>query len=109
MKKQLIENSALLVIDVQESFKAGGRWERRGNHDFEKNVAALVDAYRESSLPVIFILHTDEDAAFQQDSEYFRIMDFLTRRDDEPLLVKNTRNSFTSTSLQQRLAVLGVR
>jgi nicotinamidase-related amidase len=36
-------------------------------------------------------------------------MDFLQRRDDEPLLVKNTRNAFTSTDLQQRLEALGVR
>jgi hypothetical protein len=36
-------------------------------------------------------------------------MDFMERRGDEPLLVKNTRNSFTSTDLQQRLDKLGIR
>ena len=35
-------------------------------------------------------------------------MDFILRRDDEPLLIKNTRNSFTSTDLQSRLDALGV-
>ena len=108
MKKQSIEKSALLVIDVQDSFKAGSRWERRGNLAFERNVGAMVDAYREAQLPVFFVMHTDEDDAFQKTSPYFRIMDFLTRSDDEPLVIKNTRNSFTSTDLQKRLDDLGV-
>ncbi|HEV3050892.1 MAG TPA: isochorismatase family protein, partial [Longimicrobium sp.] len=38
-----------------------------------------------------------------------RLQPFLDRRDDEPLLRKNTRNAFTSTDLAERLAVLGVR
>jgi nicotinamidase-related amidase len=108
MNKQPIDHSALLVIDVQDSFKSTSRWDRRGNLEFERNVAALVDAYRAASLPVIFVLHTDDDPGFQVTSPYFRLMDFLTRRDDEPLLIKNTRNAFTSTDLQQRLAELGV-
>jgi nicotinamidase-related amidase len=109
MQKQSIDRSALLVIDVQDSFKATPRWERRGNPDFERNVAALVDAWREASLPVIFVLHTDADSAFETTSPHFRLMDFLTRRDGEPLLIKNTRNAFTSTDLQKRLEALGVK
>lgn len=35
-------------------------------------------------------------------------MDFVERRETEPLLVKDTRNSFTSTDLQRRLDALGV-
>jgi nicotinamidase-related amidase len=35
-------------------------------------------------------------------------MSFLDRREDEPLLHKNTRNSFTSTDLQKRLTALGI-
>jgi nicotinamidase-related amidase len=108
MNKQPIDRSVLLVIDAQDSFKAGPRWDRRSNRDFERNVSALIDAYREANLPVVFILHTDEDDAFRRDSPAFKLMDFIRRRDSEPLLVKNTRNAFTSTDLQQRLDALGV-
>lgn len=108
MEKQPIDRSALLVIDVQDSFKELPRWQRRNNPGFEDNVAALIDAYRDAALPVVFILHTDDDAPFHRDSPAFKLMDFIRRRDTEPLLVKNTRNSFTSTDLQQRLAALGV-
>jgi nicotinamidase-related amidase len=109
MNKQPIERSALLVIDVQDSFKVAARWDRRSNPDFDRNVTALIDAWRASELPVIFILHTDDDPGFERNSPHFKLMDFIQRRESEPLLIKNTRNSFTSTDLQQRLDALGVR
>ncbi len=59
-----IGQSALLVVDAQDSFKVdANKWERRNNRDFEKNVGRLIDAYREAKLPVIFFIHTDEDPA----------------------------------------------
>jgi nicotinamidase-related amidase len=104
-----IAQSALLVIDAQDSFKVGPRWARRNNPAFEKNVSALVEAYRAAHLPVVFFLHTDSDEAFAKDSPSFKLMDFLTPRRDEPVMVKNTRNCFTSTTLQPHLIEKGVR
>lgn len=104
-----IEQSALLVVDVQDSFKLGSRWERRSNPHFEENLTRLIDAWREASLPVIFILHNDPDPGFEVGNPLVRIMDFLSPRESEPTLTKNTRNSFTSTDLQKRLDALGVR
>ena len=104
-----IAQSALLVIDAQDSFKVGPRWGRRNNPAFEKNVSALVEAYRAAHLPVVFFLHTDSDEAFAKDSPSFKLMDFLKPGRDEPVMVKNTRNCFTSTSLQPYLIDKGVR
>jgi nicotinamidase-related amidase len=104
-----IAQSALLVIDVQDSFKVGPRWARRNNPAFEKNVSALVQAYRAAHLPVVFFLHTDSDEAFAKDSPSFTLMDFLKPGKDEPVMVKNTRNCFTSTTLQPYLIEKGVR
>jgi nicotinamidase-related amidase len=104
-----VSQSALLVIDAQDSFKTGARWNRRSNPDFEKNVAALIDAYRTARLPVVFFLHTDKDEGFARDSPSFKLMDFLKPRADEPVMVKNTRNCFTSTTLQPYLLEKGVR
>ena len=103
-----IERSALLVIDVQDSFKAGPRWARRSSPKFEENIDWLVQAYRTAGLPVIFVLHTDPDDGFATDSPYFKLMDFIDRQEEEPLLIKNTRNAFTSTNLQDRLWEKGV-
>lgn len=104
-----ISQSALIVIDVQDSFKAGSRWEQRSNPSFESNLTKLVEGYRKASLPVVFILHTDPDPGFREDSPHFKLMSFLTRRPDEALFVKSTRNAFTSTALQPHLLSKGVR
>ena len=104
-----ISQSALLVIDAQDSFKAGPRWKGRSNPEFEKNVDALIQAYRSAGLPIIFFLHTDEDEAFTADSSYFKLMDFIQRKPNEPLIVKSTRNCFTSTGLGGMLLEKGVR
>jgi nicotinamidase-related amidase len=108
-KQVPIEQSALLVIDAQDSFKVGPRWARRNNPDFEMNVSSLIEAYRAAHLPVVFFLHTDSDEAFAKDSPSFKLMDFLKPRKDEPVMVKNTRNCFTSTTLQPYLIEKGVR
>jgi nicotinamidase-related amidase len=104
-----ITQSALLVVDAQDSFKATPRWERRNNPDFEKNVGALIAAYRAANLPVVFFLHTDSDEGFATDSPLFKLMDFIKPRSGEPVFIKNTRNCFTSTPLQPYLLEKGVR
>jgi nicotinamidase-related amidase len=104
-----IQQSALLVIDAQDSFKIGPKWERRNNLEFEKNVTALIEAYRAVHLPVVFFLHTDSDEGFGTDSPHFKLMNFIQPRKDEPVFVKNTRNCFTSTALGPYLLERGVR
>jgi nicotinamidase-related amidase len=104
-----LSESALLVVDAQDSFKVDPKWERRNNRDFERNVSALIDAHRTAGRPVIFFLHTDPDPGFERDSEYLRLMDFITVNPGEPVMLKDTRNAFTSTTLQAHLLSLGVR
>lgn len=104
-----IKQSALLVVDVQDSFKVGSRWQRRSNPSFESNLDRLIRGYREAGLPVIFVLHNDPDPGFRPGDPEVRLMDFLRREEGDPLLQKNTRNSFTSTNLQEILGARGVR
>src|SRR4051812_23231999 len=104
-----LPQSALLVVDAQDSFKVGPRWARRNNHRFEHNVSSLIDAYRAAGLPVIFFLHTDSDPGFECDSVHVRLMDFIQPTASEPVMLKDTRNAFTSTTLQATLLTLGVR
>ena len=105
-----LTESALLVVDAQESFKLDAkRWQRRNNPNFERNVGALIDAYRAADLPVIFILHSDDDPGFSTDSPYYKLMDFISPKPGEPIVHKDTRNAFTSTNLQSILLHHGVR
>jgi nicotinamidase-related amidase len=105
-----ISQSALLVVDAQDSFKLDTKkWERRNNRDFEKNVGRLIEAYREAKLPVIYFIHTDEDPGFNTDHPLFKLMDAIAPRSTEPVIQKNTRNAFTSTGLSALLLEKGVR
>jgi nicotinamidase-related amidase len=108
-KQVPVAESALLVIDAQDSFKAGDRWERRNNKEFEKNVGQLIRIYREHDLPVIYFLHTDDDPGFEKTSPYYKLMDFLSPLESEPVIHKNTRNVFTSTGLPELLMEKQVR
>lgn len=102
-------NTALLVVDIQDSFKySAERWASRNNPGFEENVTKLIGTFREASLPIVFFLHTDGDPGFAIDDPLFRLMDFLDYRESDPLLVKSTRNAFTSTDLHERLQAIGV-
>ena len=108
-KKVPISESALLVIDAQDSFMLGERWARRDNKQFEKNVGRLVELYRQHGLPVIFFLHSDDDPGFERSSLHYKLMDFLSPLGSEPVLHKETRNVFTSTGLPALLMEKGVR
>jgi nicotinamidase-related amidase len=95
--------NALLVIDIQDSFKALPRWEHRNNPAFEANVLRLIERFRSAGEPVIYFLHSAEAEYFSVDDPEYRLMDFLAPRDGEPVLHKTSRNCFTTTNLLQLL------
>jgi nicotinamidase-related amidase len=102
-------NNALLVIDIQDSFRISpARWASRNNPKFEENVTNLIATYRDAGRPILFVLHNDSDPGFRPGDPEVRLMSFLDRRDSDPLITKNTRNAFTSTDLEARLDALGI-
>ncbi|WP_285682475.1 cysteine hydrolase family protein [Actinoplanes sp. NBRC 103695] len=102
---------ALLVIDVQESFRVRESWNEVSNPDVAEDVGLLVDAARAAGQAVIWVLHAEpgSDTPFDPESGHVRLIDGLAPRDGEPVLTKTSRNAFTTTNLQQRLTTLGVR
>jgi nicotinamidase-related amidase len=102
-------STALLVVDIQDSFRISPeRWATRNNPGFEENVTKLIATFREASLPIYFVLHHDSDPGFRVGDPEVRLMDFMDKREFDPLIVKNTRNAFTSTDLHQRFQQAGV-
>ena len=109
VEEVLLAQSALLVIDVQDSFLAGERWARRSNPDFEQSLSRLIDLYHRHRLQVFFVLHHDKDPGFRDNDPEVRLMQFIHRLPGDPLIEKWTRNCFTSTRLQPLLLARGVR
>lgn len=100
---------ALLVVDVQDSFKVdAARWAERNNPEFERNVTALIDAFEQHEQAIFYILHQDEDDGFRPSDEAARLSDFLSPREHDLTLTKNTRGSFASTDLDARLKALQI-
>ena len=62
---QLHQNTALLIIDVQQGFN-DARWGERNNPEAEQNIAWLLQAWRALGMPVIHIQHDSRapDGAF---------------------------------------------
>ena len=52
--------TALVVVDVQKGFDDGNYWGRRNNPECERNVADLIESWRDQAQPVVFVRH-DED------------------------------------------------
>ncbi|GIF09977.1 cysteine hydrolase family protein [Actinoplanes teichomyceticus] len=102
---------ALLVIDVQESFRARPLWRAVDNPEVIANVRRLVDAARAAGRLVVWVLHAEPGTGdtFDPARGFVRVMDELTPAAGEPVLTKTVHNAFTTTDLQHRLTVAGVR
>jgi nicotinamidase-related amidase len=102
---------ALIVIDVQESFRARPMWQTLDNPSLIDNVQRLVAAARSAGDRVIWVLHAEpgEGGVFDPANGYVRIVDELRPEGDEPTIVKTSHNAFTTTNLQQLLTAAGVR
>jgi nicotinamidase-related amidase len=101
---------ALLVIDVQESFRQHPMWQTISNPAIAKDVSRLVDAARATGDLVIWILHTEpgSDSVFDPASGHIRFIDPLAPAPGEPVLTKTSINAFTTTNLQQLLVSRGI-
>lgn len=102
---------ALIVIDVQESFRQRPIWQAVHNPDIADDVNALVAAARADGDLVVWVLHSEPGSCdvFDPVNGHVRLMPELDYRDGEPLLVKTSVNSFTTTNLAQLLNQHGVR
>jgi nicotinamidase-related amidase len=102
--------TALLVIDVQESFRARPDWEQVDNPRLGEQVERLVSATRRKGDTVFWVLHSEPGTGgvFDPELGHVRVFDELSPDPEEPLVVKTTANAFTTTGLQQQLVQRGI-
>ncbi|MGI5488040.1 cysteine hydrolase family protein [Microtetraspora malaysiensis] len=105
-------NRALIVIDVQESFRARPLWEQIANPKIADPVNRLVRLARANGDLVVWVLHTEPGSGdvFDPALGHVRLLDELDQpQPGEPVLRKTSHNAFTTTNLQQLLTEAGVR
>ena len=103
--------TALVVIDVQESFRVRPLWHAVSNPAIAERVATLVDAARAAGDLVVRVLHAEPGSGgdFDPARGHVRILAELQPVPGEPIITKTSHNAFTTTNLQQILTERGLR
>ncbi|HEY1358821.1 MAG TPA: cysteine hydrolase family protein [Thermoleophilaceae bacterium] len=85
---------ALVVVDVQRAFDDGGYWGPRNNPDCERNVAALIGAWRERDEPIVFVRHDSiEESPLRPGEPGNEFKDVVAGKPDL-LVTKNVNSAF---------------
>src|SRR3954451_31012 len=102
--------TALIVIDVQESFRVRPNWQAVNHPDIADRIGRLVRAARHQGDLVVWVLHTEPGTggAFDPANGHVRLIDGLEPAPGEPMITKTSHNAFTTTNLQQILTQHGV-
>lgn len=108
MNKQLPQNAALIVIDVQKAIDHPS-WGQRNNPGAEKNIAALLAAWRTSRRPIYHIRHDSVEPASHyrpgQEGNEFKLE--AQPLPGETVIAKKTNCAFIGTDLESRLRSAG--
>jgi nicotinamidase-related amidase len=104
---------ALVVVDLQESFRQEPLWPYVSNPAIVEQANRLVDAARAQDDLVVWVLHAEPGTGtgnpFDPASGHVRLIDGLVPHDGEPVITKTSINAFTTTNLQQILTARGIR
>jgi len=96
---------ALIVIDVQDSFRQRPSWAAVSNPRIVHQVNALVEDARGKGDLVIWVLHSEpgSNTPFDPSSGHVCLMESLIPTPTEPLIHKHSANAFSTTGLGQIL------
>lgn len=99
------ENTALIIIDVQEGLDEPGYWGTRNNPDAETNMARLLAAWRSSKRPIFHIQHmsTHPKSPLRPHVPGNAIKQIVAPHGDEPVIQKTVNSAFIGTDLETRL------
>ncbi len=100
----LSANTALLLIDIQQGLDEP-RWGKRNNPDAERNIAALLAAWREKRRPVIHVQHMSQepDSPLRPELPGNAIKPEARPLPGEPLFQKTVNSAFIGTPLEAHL------
>lgn len=101
-------DTALLIIDVQESFRQMPFWREDDLPAFRDALLALDAGCRAAGAAVVHIFHVGQAGPFAEASGFVRPLDWLPGSPDVEFR-KHTHNAFTDTGLDLWLRRRGIR
>ena len=102
---------ALLIIDIQNDYFAGGAMELVGPDAAAHNAARILASFREQRLPVIHVQHhalSPTSTFFVPGTHGVKIHESVAPFDGEIVITKNFPNAFRGTNLKDVLAGLNL-
>ena len=101
---------ALVVIDVQESFRQRPSWAATSNPEIAKQVHRLTETFRAGGEMIVWVLHTEPGSGtvFDPANGHVRLMEGLEAAEGESVITKTSFNAFYTTDLQQQLTSAGI-
>lgn len=111
-KRKNMENTALLIIDVQNDYFKEGNMTLPGAEEAGKKAQQVLEYFRKNNLPVVHIQHiaTNEGATFfLPNTKGAEINALVSPKGDEKVIVKHFPNSFRDTDLLEHLKSKGIK
>lgn len=105
-QKRKMENTALLIIDVQNDYFPGGKMTLENAEEAGQNTRKVLQYFRQNKLPVVHIMHisTNEGAAFfLPGTSGAEINRLVAPHMGEKVITKHFPNSFRETDLLEYL------
>jgi|GEM_PF-74017 len=102
-----MNTTALLVIDVQQSFEHMPFWTERGMAEYQSRQNALIAHAREKSWPVVFVYHLSR-GAFSAESGFVSPMSWVDRNPEDPVFYKRVHNALAESGLKPWLEAKGI-
>lgn len=101
---------ALVVVDVQESFRQRPNWAAVSNPEIAKQVHRLTETFRSNGEMIVWVLHVEPGTGtpFDPANGHVRLLDGLAAADGEPVVAKTSFDAFNTTNLQQLLIGAGI-
>ena len=106
--KPLPDTAALIVIDLQKAIDHPS-WGERNNPEAERNVAALLAAWRRTGRPVYHIRHDSQepDSHYRPGQPLHAFKPEAQPAAGETVIAKNTNSAFIGTDLESRSRAAG--
>ncbi|MEC5241012.1 cysteine hydrolase family protein [Bacillus mycoides] len=101
----MLNQAALIIIDVQEAFNLP-YWGVRNNLLAEENMKSLLEEWRKRKLPVFHIQHVNKEnvqSMFYQHVETVNFKEEVQPMPDEIIIQKSVNSAFIGTNLEEQL------
>ena len=102
MSSQQSGATALLVIDVQQSFEHAPCWSDRDLSAFQRKLNQLIEGCVARNVPVVRVFHVSPKGPFALDSGWVKPMEWVPAAHDAAFH-KHVHNAFTDTGLDRWL------